>query len=105
MASSSSTPDFSRKSCGSSFEEKSNGVTDLSALAENSLLAGSSQSGGNTLSAKATSLQLATPGTPSEQTGVNVVGDALDDVSHVTDPASAPVSDVETHGDGEVFGL
>ena len=81
-------PDFTGQSCGKSFEEKS-GVQDLSDLATGALLAGSSQAGGNTSTPKNTSLQLAAPGTPSEQTSTNVNGDELDDTNRISDPAAA----------------
>jgi hypothetical protein len=80
---------FTQNSSGKTFEEMSNGVTDLSALAEDSLLAGSSMNGGNMITAKKTSLQMAAPGTPSEQTDTNVLG-ADFSANHVYDPAATP---------------
>lgn len=85
---------FTKNSSGKSFTETSNGMTDLSSLAENSLLAGSSQAGGNTISAKQTSLQTATPGTPSEQTGTNALGVNLAETPKVPDPAANPSEDM-----------
>jgi hypothetical protein len=79
---------FTKNSSGKSFEEKSNGVTDLSDQAVGSLMAGESMSGGNMVTAKATSLQLAAPGTPSEQTATNILGEELN-VNHIYDPAAS----------------
>jgi hypothetical protein len=79
---------FTKKSLGQSFEESS-GVSDLSSLATGSLLADESMSGGNMVTAKQGSLQTAAPGTASEQTATNILGDDLN-ANHVTDPASAP---------------
>jgi hypothetical protein len=83
---------FTKNSSGKSFEEKSNGVTDLSDLAKGSLMAGESMSGGNMVTAKQGSLQLAAPGTPSEQTATNILGEDLS-ANHIHDPASEPTSD------------
>jgi hypothetical protein len=83
---------FTTNSSGKSFEEKSNGVTDLSDLAVGSLMCGESMSGGNMITAKVTSQQLAAPGTPSEQTGTNVLGQDFD-ANHIYDPAAVPQSD------------
>jgi hypothetical protein len=80
---------FTKNSSGKSFTETSNGVTDLSSLAEGSILAGSSQSGGNMITDKTTSLQLATPGTVSEQTDTNALGAHLA-ATPLSDPAAAP---------------
>jgi hypothetical protein len=102
---SNNSPSFEGHSCGRSFDEPS-GVQNLSDLADGALLAGSSQSGGNTISAKSTYLQTGTPGSVSEQTAVNLVGEDLDDVSHVTDPLSGPKFDGRRGGaDGDPFGL
>lgn len=79
---------FNQKSVGTSFETKS-GVTDLSDLAKGSLIADSSMSGGNMVTDKAGPLQLGAPGTASEQTATNLLGEALAQ-NNVTDPASAP---------------
>lgn len=80
---------FTQNSSGKTFEEKSNGVTDLSSLADGSLLAHESMAGGNLISAKKGSLQEAAPGSISEQTDTNVLGTNLD-ANHVPDPAAAP---------------
>ena len=80
---------FTKNSSGKSFTETSNGVTDLSSLADNSILAGSSMAGGNTISAKATSLQVSAD-ISSEQTGTNMLGVDLANDSKVVDPAAGP---------------
>jgi hypothetical protein len=80
---------FTKCSSGKSFEEKSNGVTDLSDLAVGSLMCGESMAGGNMVTAKVTSEQLAAPGTPSEQTSTNILGQDLN-ANHVYDPAATP---------------
>jgi hypothetical protein len=82
---------FMQNSSGKTFEEKSNGVTDLSDLAKGSLMCGESMSGGNMVTAKVTSEQLAAPGTPSEQTSTNVLGHDFD-ANHIHDPATTPVT-------------
>lgn len=82
---------FTKNSSGQTFEEKSNGVTDLSDLAKGSILAGESMNGGNMITAKDTSLQMAAPGTPSEQTSTNVLGTDFS-ANHVQDPAATPQS-------------
>lgn len=98
---------FDQHSCGQSFTDQS-GVTDLSSLAVGSLLAHTSQAGGNTTVAKAGYLQNAA-GTKSEQTSTDLMGNDLES-GVITDPVpgvpqySAP-NRVEVHGDGEVFGL
>lgn len=80
---------FTKNSSGKSFEEMSNGVTDLSDLAKGSLMAGESMSGGNMVTAKVTSLQDAAPGTVSEQTATNILGEDLN-ANHIHDPAACP---------------
>lgn len=83
---------FTKNSSGKSFEETSNGVTDLSHLTENSFLAGGSMAGGNTISAQTTSLQHS-EAISSEQTGTNMLGVDLVDDSKVTDPLAKPSQD------------
>jgi hypothetical protein len=101
MASTSSTPDFTRKSCGSSFEEKSNGVTDLSDLARG-VFSGQSMAGGNVVTNKDPRVSGAA-GTASEQTAVNLETAPLN-AQGVNDLFASPNSDSEidttVHGGG-----
>lgn len=95
-----------------SFTEKSfgTGCEDLSHLAEGSLTGGGTdQSAGNTVSTPTNGIGSHDVGTPSLQTSVNAVGGDLA-ASDVSDPEKdghkfTPSNRVETHNDGDVFGL
>lgn len=89
---------FTKNSSGKTFEEKSSGVTDLSDQATGSILGGSSMVGGNMISGKSTSLQTPTPGSDSEQTSTNILGQSFD-ANNVPDIAAVPEKKMrkETH--------
>jgi hypothetical protein len=82
---------FNQNSSGQSFEATSNGYTDLSALSADALVGHESMAGGNTVTAKEGDLQMAAPGTQSEQTATNILGKKFD-ANEVTDPTAGGLS-------------
>lgn len=80
------TKGFTKNSTGQDFTQMSSGVTDLSDLAKDSILAKESMAGGNMVTDKQGPLQMAAPGIQSEQTATNLLGEVLAK-NNVPDPA------------------